>query len=355
VLHGGNISAFSKKYNLNREDILDFSSNINNLFYPKEIEEILKESFPQITQYPELEQEELREIIAQREGINLDNIILGNGSIELIYLIANFLSPCKAKIIVPAFGEYQRALKGFGSRITLFRLLEEEEFRLDLDRLYKDLEEEIIFICNPNNPTGGMIEEEYLDRLIDFIRKKRKFLVLDEAFIDFVEDGFSPKLKAKILNGEDIFIIRSLTKFYGLAGLRIGYALGKKELIERLNLRKPPWNINCFAYQVGLKLLKNKEIPKKIKEKIRKEREFLSKELSKIEHLKLFESKTNFILIKLIHPEVDVKRLQERLAEYKIMIRDSENLNLDSSFFRISIKSNKENKILINSLREILN
>lgn len=356
MFHGGNIRACCEKYQFKPEEIIDFSSNINSFKYPEGIKSTLLESICKINSYPDIEQKYLKKVIAEREGLEYENVILGNGSIELIYLISKYLSPNKVKIVVPTFGEYGKALKVFGSQVSYFRVYEEDNFNLDINSLLKSLKKEVaLFICNPNNPTGKLIGSEEIIELAEYLRKKKVFLVIDEAFIDFCEDKVDSSLRRRLIDRGNIFLIRSLTKFYGLAGLRIGYGLADKRLAVWLNELHPPWNINCFAYEIALYVLKNSQEDQKIRDFVRREREYVYSLLSKIECLKPFDSQTNFILIRLFHQTINVEVLEEELIKSKIMIRNSNSLNLESdNYFRIAVKAHEENEFLIQKLRKVL-
>lgn len=357
MFHGGNIRAYGEKYQLKPEEIIDFSSNVNSFKYPQKIKEVLFKSFYQVSNYPDIEQKYLKQAIAKRENLEYENVVLGNGSVELIYLISKYLSPGnKVKVVVPTFGEYEKALKVFGSQVSYFRTPEEDDFNLNIDLLLKSIEEETgLFICNPNNPTGKLVASKQILELTKHLKKRKVFLVIDEAFIDFCPDKVDPFLRRELLQEGNVFLIRSLTKFYGLAGLRLGYGLADKNLAMLLNQMQPPWNINCFAYEVALHVLEDGGVDQEIRDYVRKEREYIYSSLSKIKCLKFFDSQANFVLIKLFHQTINVKMLEEELIRSKIMIRNSKSFNLeDDNYFRVAIKTRHENELLIKRLQEIL-
>ncbi|MBU0600265.1 threonine-phosphate decarboxylase CobD [bacterium] len=356
MFHGGNIWAYAKKYNLEPEKILDFSANVNNFKDQKQIRKIILRNISKISCYPDLKQHDLKEIVAERNKLDNENVVLGNGSIELIYLISKYLSPCQVKIVVPTFGEYEEALKIFGSKISYFKTLEKDNFDLNIDLLLDNLrDEKVLFICNPNNPTGRLIKDNHLLRLIEGLKKRKIFLVIDEAFLDFCQDKIDLNFRRELVKEGDVFLIRSLTKVYGLAGLRLGYALVGNELSKQLNQMLPPWNVNCLAYEVALGILKDKEADEKIREKVNREKRFLVSRLSKLRYLKIFDSQTNFILIKLLANTLNVEKIEEELIKSKILIRNSQSFHLESNnYFRIAVKAHHQNKFFIQKLQEIL-
>lgn len=356
MFHGGNIRAYGEKYQLKPEEIIDFSSNVNSFKYPQKIKEILLKSFCQVSNYPDIEQKYLKQAIAKRENLECENVVIGNGSIELIYLISKYLSPNnKVKVVVPTFGEYEKALKIFGNQVSYFRTHERDNFNLNIDLLLADIEERGLFICNPNNPTGKLVESKQILEIVKNLKKRKVFLVIDEAFVDFCQDKIDPFLRKKLIEEGNVFLIRSLTKFYGLAGLRLGYGLADKNLAMLLNQMQPPWNINCFAYEIALYILENGEVDQEIRDYVRNEREYVYSSLSKIKCLKLFDSQANFILIKLFHQTINVEMLEEKLIRSKIIVRNSKSFNLeDDNYFRVAIKTRRENELLIKNLQEIL-
>ncbi|MDI6785714.1 MAG: threonine-phosphate decarboxylase CobD [bacterium] len=356
MFHGGNIRACCEKYKIKPEEIIDFSSNVNNFKYSEKIKNVLLENIGKINIYPDIEQKYLRKAIAEKENLEYENVILGNGSIELIYLISKYLSPNKIKVVIPTFGEYEKALKAFGSHVSYFRTREKDDFNLNINLLSEDIEDETgLFICNPNNPTGNLIESKQILELAKNLKRKKVFLVIDEAFIDFCQDKIDPFLRKKLLEEKNVFLIRSLTKFYGLAGLRLGYGLADKDLSMLLNQMQPPWNINCFAYEIALHILENKVEDQEIRDYVRSEREYMYSALSKIKCLKVFDSQANFVLIKLLHHAINIEILEEELIKSKIMVRNNKSFNLEGdNYFRIAVKDHHVNEFLIQKLKEIL-
>lgn len=304
--HGGNIYKYGK-------DIIDFSANINPLGLSKEIKRV---NLDRILHYPDPDSKELIKCIARYWRIGEENILLGNGSSELIYLIVYTFRPQKIFIPVPSFSEYERAAKIAG-------------------RWNGGVE--LLFICNPNNPTGSLVK----------VPRFKGLKVVDEAFMDFLQDEDKHTMIWEATKNKKIIVLRTFTKFFAIPGLRLGYLIAHRDIIKRLKRYQPPWNINSLAQAVGI-VLEDKEYIEKTRRFIEKERQFLFRELSKIKGLKPLPSVVNFILVEVDSPA----GLKEKLIQKGILIRDCSNFRgLNNRFIRIAVRKRSENIRLIEALR----
>lgn len=348
--HGGNIREAVEKYNILPENIIDFSANINPLGLSSRVKEAIIKNFDQILHYPDPECKTLRQEFSNCYGINYENTIAGNGCVELIYLITSVLKPRTALILVPTFSEYATALQSINTNITFWELEEEQEFKVPIAEIIKQLNKwEVIFLCNPNNPTGGLIPKTELIALLKEAEKQGVTVILDEAFIDVVD---KESLIKQSCQSEYLFVVRSLTKFFGLAGLRLGFGIGHQKIINRLKSSKIPWSVNAFAQIAGIEVLKDIHFRKHSKKFILEEKNFLYKELLKIKGLKPYYPSANFILIKL-ESFASSTELYDRLAKKGLLIRDCSNFHgLDNKFIRIAVRTREENEILLKTLWE---
>jgi len=339
-MHGGNIFAYAKKYQVELDRIIDFSANINPLGFPDYIKELIIKNINFIKNYPDLETTDLKKAISSYHEVESKNIIVTNGSCELIYLLSRLLSNQIVQIPSPTFTEYERAFK---NRVRLI-----ENFSLSMDKVIDNLKGvEVVFLCNPNNPTGGLWPKEEILRLA-----KQVMVIVDEAFMDFVENKESVVREAT--TSHNLFVIRSLTKFFALPGLRIGYGLGTQKMIKAIEAIQPPWSVNSLAQVVAPHLLQDKNFINKTIELIKKEREFLFNNLNQISYLQPYPSFANFILVKL--NGVNSTALTNTLGKQGILIRDCKDFTfLDDSFIRVAVKTGVENLKLIKELRNICN
>lgn len=342
--HGGNIFEAQRKY---KKKLLDFSANINPFGLPVSVRKTVIDNFEKIIHYPDADNTGLTGKIARHWGISEENILLGNGSVELIYLVLSAFKPKESLITIPAFSEYERAARAQKSKITFLKL--DEKFRLNLSLAAGKAD--ILFLCNPNNPTGNIIIEDKksLGQLAG------KLVVIDEAFMDFVPNRRKYSLIWDAARKRNIVVIRSFTKFFALPGLRIGYLIAHKKNIARLRKHLPPWNTNCLAQAAAGAILDKKEYIEKTYALIEKEKKFLFERLNDIKGLKPYPSSVNFILIKIEKPKITSGVLTRQLIGKGILIRDCSNFRgLNNKYIRIAVRLRRENEKLISALMAVV-
>lgn len=344
-LHGGNIYEIERKH---KKEVIDFSSNINPLGLPQEVKRVLYRNIDRILYYPDPDATSLVQKIANYWEINKKNVLLGNGSAELIYLIAATFKPKTTVIPVPTFSEYERAVRSVSSKISFLRLKENNNFRLNLSSLKKG---DIFFLCHPNNPTGNFVLSN--PKAIEHLANK--LVVVDEAFMDFLPAQKDYTFVQRATASRKIAVLRTFTKMFALPGLRIGYLLGHEEVINKLRQCQPPWSSNSLAQLAAELILENKEYVKKSVHLVEKERKFLFDEIAKITGLTPYPSLANFLLIKLNDRNLTSSLLRERLIPKGILIRDCANFKgLDNGFIRIAVRSHKENLKLLEVLKKAI-
>ena len=359
VSHGGDIWGFSRKYDVPLEDVLEFSGPINFLGPSPKAVEAVKQCAKFIKFYPDPNPVEFKEKIAQYvgHGVEEENIILGNGSIELIYAITEILpSTFNAVIPVPSFSEYEKAALRVGGKVVFVQL--PEDFALDTERIKKAVtnETKIICICNPHSPSGTLYTKKSILDLLQFSQKKDVVLSIDENYIEFAEKGEDNTVAGLVKEYENLFVIRSVTKFYGMAGIRFGYGVSTNKLVDKLENVRLPWSINGLASFATLAAFNDTEFIKNTKTIIAKERAQLAKGLEEIEGLHVYPSVTNFLLVKITNGKINSTQLKEALTKEKILIRDCCTfIGLDDKYFRVTIRSTKDNQKLIETIKQILN
>jgi len=351
--HGGNWREAAKKYGLSPNNILDFSANINPWTSSPGVEEIVKDNLKDIYHYPDPQCTQLIKQISQYLGVDRENILAGNGSTELIYLAARALLPPRALIFAPTFSEYERALKASGGEPKFLFLKESQGFSVNIQRIIDETKDvQALFICNPNNPTGTFFPKAELLQVLKITEERKIGFILDESYLDFKYPGETLVKEAQ--KSDHLLVLRSFTKFFAIAGLRLGYGVAGRHLIEKMVGLKEPWTVNCLAQAAGIYLLRNEEKIKKIREAVNKESEFLFGELSRIAGLKPYPPEANFILVK-IETGPSSSKLQGDLARRGILIRDCSNFaGLKNRFFRVAARKREENLRLIDSLREAI-
>ncbi|MCW4047429.1 MAG: threonine-phosphate decarboxylase CobD [Candidatus Bathyarchaeota archaeon] len=357
VSHGGDVWGFSRKYNIPVEKVLDFSGPINFLGPSPKALDAVKQNAKLIRFYPDPNPVELQAEIAKYvgQGVDVANIILGNGSIELIYMITEVFHPgFKAIIPVPSFTEYEKAALRVGGEPVFVQL--PENFALETESVKKAITDDtrIVCICNPHSPSGTRYSRETVLDLLEFCHKKNVILSVDENYIEFTEKAQDTTMAGYVKKYENLFVIRSVTKFYGMPGIRFGYGIAAETLIDTLQTVRQPWSINSLAGFATLAAFKDTEFIENTKRTIAKEREQFAKMLSEIGALRVFPSETNFLLVKILNGRITSTALREEMSKKGILIRDcSTFVGLDDSYFRVTVRSAADNLKLVETLKEV--
>ena len=326
--HGGNIYNEAVKY--------DFSVNTNPLGMPEDVKEKLKENLGNICQvYPEETCYELRKSISLKENISEHQIMCGNGASELIYGLVRAIRPRKALVVVPSFSEYIRALRANDSEIVYYQLAPERDFIVAEDIMsYLTPELDMVFLCNPNNPTGKLIEPDLMLDIITYCRMNRIYVVIDECFMDFVKDYKKHTRKGLIPYNPYVVILNALTKIFAFPGIRIGYAMTSDvDLIHAVNVQLPSWN---------------EDYVEESRKYVFRERGYMYEEMKKM-GFKVYEPSANFIFF-----QSDIPLYQELLDRH-ILIRNCDNFDgIMHGYCRVAIKKHDENEILLKEMKDII-
>jgi threonine-phosphate decarboxylase len=345
VIHGGKIPVKNSDHN-----IIDFSSNITPLGIPNFVKLIIKKNLDKVQFYPDPKSENVISSLEKYTHLSKSNIVVGNGAIEILYNFCfAFLSKTtKVLIHVPTFQEYETAVKLSNCKISYFKSL---NLSTNIDSFISQIPKNgCIFLCNPNNPTGKLLSKKELLSIIIVAKKLKTIVFIDECFIELVPKS-NESLISYVKKYDNLFILRSLTKSFGLPGLRIGYACGSKEIIKILQKIKIPWSVNSLAQDAANAVIKNISHIKKSNIIIQKELKYLEDNISILNGFECISSSTNFILIK---TKNDSTKLQTKLLKNKILIRDCKNFRgLDNHYIRIAVKSHKDNVKLVKALEKI--
>ncbi|KJR41556.1 L-threonine-O-3-phosphate decarboxylase [Candidatus Magnetoovum chiemensis] len=349
VTHGGNIYEAAEDLGLPERKIIDFSASINPLGISKKIKAQIRKHLKYLKNYPDPACVKLTELIAKKYNAPKENILIGNGSIELIYLLVRTLSPQKALIPAPTFSEYERALNiNNVYAIKHIFLQEQEGFKLDIAAFAHSMSDtDIAFLCNPNNPTATYLNKNDIATLSKQAKENNCFLVIDEAFLDFLNQDSAIELT---IDNPKIIVLRSLTKFYALSGLRIGFAVCNKTIKDKLLSLKEPWTVNSLAQIAARTALKDNIYEKQTFDILKKEKTFIEQSLNKY-NIHYYPSKINFYLIK---HEI-AHHLYLELRKKGILLRDCSNYKgLDQNYIRIAVKNHRENTILMKEIKRLL-
>ncbi|MCF7363981.1 threonine-phosphate decarboxylase [Vibrio diazotrophicus] len=351
--HGGNVLQMANQFGLAPSDVIDFSANINPLGMPGGLKHLLVENLSRLEQYPDIDYHLLHRQLARHHQCSQSHVIAGNGATELIFLWAQYVKPKKALLVEPSFGEYRRALTRVGCKITNYLLREEEEFRVTkriLTALSPDLD--CLFLCTPNNPTGLQPDPDLLIEILNRCDVMGIKLFVDESFLDFMPETKS--LCRYLPCHSNLYILRSLTKFYALPGLRLGYMLSSDaKLLQLIREQREPWTINALAALAGEVLFDFITYHQATYDWLAKEQSYLLGELQQFEQIKPYKSSANYIFFK--HSDSQ-STLQAQLMKHSILIRSCANyIGLDKSFYRVAIKSRPDNERLVSALKKVFN
>lgn len=341
-IHGGDV--------YRHPGVLDFSANLNPLGTPETVIRATQDSILQIAQYPDACQEQLIEELAKYEEVPKEWLICGNGAAELIFALVHAMRPKKALLAVPTFAEYEQALSSCGCEVQYVYLQESRGF-IPGDEILDAITEQtdLLFWCNPNNPTGVLTSPNLLKRIMKRCQETDTFLVVDECFLDFVEGGESVSLKATLKENRHVFLLKAFTKRYAMPGIRLGYGITANEtLLQAMERQMQPWNVSIPAQAAGIAALKETAYVEQACKLIEREKEFLCKELERL-GMKIYGSRANYIFFR------GQKDLYEKLLEEKVLIRDCSNYpGLEKGYYRIAVKKHEENCQLLEVMSRVV-
>lgn len=321
---------------------IDIKANFStNIYYKSNnswLKNFLQDNWEILSSYPEPDAFSLKEALADYHSLKTDNFIIGNGATEIFYLVAQAFADSKTLIAVPSFAEYKDACKSFKHSISFCKIEDLHEAKNEYD---------LIIICNPNNPNGHIYSHNEIENLLN--KHTKASLLIDEAFVDFiVEDISSVQLVEKY---ERLMICKSMTKDYAIPGLRLGYLIANKNIIEKVEAFKQPWSVNALAIEAGKYALKYCQnlLPNTIE--LNKDREIFQEQINKIEGFKCHKTHTPFFLVETKHNSTKLKDYLKN--KHAILIRDASNFeSLDNHYFRLNTLDEKRNNMLIKALEE---
>ena len=356
--HGSDLEKIEKIYGIKKEDIISFSANVNPLGLSGRLRRTLSEHLDVITGYPDREYTSLRRVIAGYCGSECDNIIVGNGSTELISLFIQIEHPGKALIVGPTYSEYEREVSLGGGTSLYFPLKEKDNFILDHERLAEQLNESIdlLILCNPNNPTSTCISRRTMRKILDVCKQNDIFVMVDETYIEFTKDYDEVNSVPLTQYYNNIIILRGISKFFAAPGLRLGYGItGNRDLIKAINSRKNPWTINSLAEAAGQLMFTDEEYIRRTKALISSERSRVTAALTNIKGLKVYEPSANFVLVKIENDAVTADILFDACIREKMMIRNCCTFPfLDNKYFRVCFMMPEMNDRLLSVIRSVM-
>lgn len=338
--HGGNIYGGEKIK-------LDFSVNTNPLGLPECVKTALRSDESIYTRYPDTQYRALRAALEQHHGVREGQVLCGNGAADMIFRLCAWKKAKRILLPAPTFSEYERSVRLFGGEIREHKLSPDNGFLVTKEFAEHISEDtDMVFLCNPNNPTGQLVPEDVMDHILERCRELGVLLMVDECFIEFT-DGRS--LAKKLDEYPNLLILRAFTKLYAMAGIRLGYMLGNESILEQMSVYGAEWSVSGPAQAAGLAALTAEpEWTQMSRSLAARERSFMAEELEKM-GIAVFPSYANFMLLRSDLP------LHEELKKRGIYTRSCGNFSgLDESYIRIALRNRADNEILLNAVRGII-
>ena len=343
VTHGGRALMFAREHNLDYREVLDFSANINPLGPSPKAVAAIKDGADVIRVYPDEDPVRLIRRLSDRFNVSKDKLLAGNGATELLYFWLRAIRPKTATLIIPTFTEYRRGLESVGAAVQTIQLNAADHFRLPP----AVVDTNAVIVTNPNNPTGSYAPPEEMADWISRVNPSTQVFV-DEAFVEFTAQ---PSILRYVDRFPNLWVLRSMTKFYALPGLRLGYLAGSG--IPRLRAKREPWQVNALAELAGIASLEDRGHEEATMQLIQRERVWVWKQLQTVSGVRAFPSDANFFLARCLR-DGDLDGFIRKLTDANILIRDCRGIEgLDGPYFRFAIRKRAENSRLLDYLREL--
>lgn len=358
AFHGSDLEQIEAHYGIPQEQIVSFGANVNPLGLSPSVKQALMEHLDIITRYPDRAYKSLRKTISGYCGANIEHIVVGNGSTELISLLISQQRARHALVVGPTYSEYERELSLTGGRMSFYHLKETEGFHLDpgdfLDHMEPDVD--LVILCNPNNPTSSAVPLRDLEVIVRECQKQNIFVMIDETYVEFapcIDDITAVPLAASY---DNLMVIRGVSKFFAAPGLRLGYGItSSRAFLDTLKLHQNPWSLNSIGAFAGERMLADTAYIKETRALILSERSRICQELKSCNQIKYYEPYANFILVRLLKKGLTSFDVFEHAIQKGLMIRDCSSFEcLEGEYIRFCIMNKEDNDRLLACLKEVL-
>jgi threonine-phosphate decarboxylase len=350
--HGGDLLTAEESFGLPKEQFLDFSSNMNPLGPPSIVKELMQTRWMDIVKYPDPAVRELRRKLSYKYNIPQESILVGNGAAELIDLVARVRKPRITGIARPSFSEYEEAIHKTGGHIYDIPLYAQTDFVLQQEAALEAAGKcDLLFLGHPNNPTGKLIPQPLLDQLAD----SGQPLILDEAFMDFVPEEKERSMLRRAAVHPNLYVIRSMTKFYAIPGIRLGFIVAHPDRIRELADQQVQWSVNYLAQLIGAAVLEDQAFEDETRQWLSMEKPWLIEQLKHL-GLEVVHSEVNFLLFSFaVESGIDVKQAQKHMGRQGILIRDASLFpGLNERYCRIAVRLREQNEQLLAGLKQTI-
>lgn len=359
TVHGGNVDEVARAYRVSPDRLIDFSANINPMGPPsRALMRLAREAADRhvLTRYPDPGYAELRRVLATELRVPATGVTIANGSVALIGAIIRSIAPRECLLVTPAFAEYARALRANGCRVRRFPLDAARDFGLDSDAFADVLTKyrpPMCVVVNPHNPSGALTPRPPMLRVLDRALRTKTQLVIDEAFMDYVP---AETLVAEAVGSEHLVVLRSLTKFYGMPALRVGYAVSNPRMAARIAAQLPPWPVTTLAASAAAEAVQDRQYARRTLVSVTDQRRWLSQALG-ITGVTVYPSAANFLLLRLPATAPTSARVRARLiTDAGVVVRDCRSFDglSNGRFIRVAVRQRDENEQLVHALQSVL-
>jgi len=346
--HGGDWASFEIEYG---RPPLDFSMNVNPLGMSEKVRKAIAEAAKTAEKYPDPACRQLRNALAEAEGVSADRIFCGAGAADIIYRLAKSAKTCEDPyllITAPTFAEYEEAFAAEGWKIGRWPLEEKNGFKIGEDMIDAISDEvDMVFLCEPNNPTGVATDKGLLEKILEACHRAGAMLVIDECFNGFLDNPEQHTMKGCLNQYGNLIILKAFTKLYGMAGVRLGYCLCPSAgMVESLAKAGPPWNVSSLAQAAGLAALEDSDYAEAGRKIVQEERPLLKDALRQLGIAEVF-GEANYLLFK------GPVGLDEKMRERGILIRNCDNYyGLGRGWYRIAVKTHEDNLKLLEEMKQ---
>ncbi|GGH01009.1 pyridoxal phosphate-dependent aminotransferase [Silvibacterium dinghuense] len=348
-LHGGQLRALSARFGIPVSELLDFSANINPDGPPHAVQAALREAFADpsvLMDYPDFEEVELRKSLARYAGVHAEHVVVSNGFVPLLDAALRVLPVRRCLVSMPAFVEYRRTLERAGVAVMPHRGRSDENFRIDPGALFGRKCDSML-LANPQNPSGVLLSREALLQIVEEAARRNIVVFLDEAFIDYAPEA---TLSGEVERFSHLIVFRSVTKFFGMAGLRVAYALASREVSSRMQEAIAPWSITTLASLAAACAVQDEAYVQRTLARNAERRQRLQRRLEELRIL-FYPAAANFLLLRL-HGSVDASAFWERMiCEHRMVLRNCANYEaLPPGHLRVAVRADAENERLLKAL-----
>ena len=335
-----------------------FNANLNPKGIPESVTQAIKENISSIVKYPDIYYNKLKTAVSSYVGAPLENIVMGNGSTDLLKLYGALLLPKKALLLTPGPSEFENVLSAYNVELSFYDLKEEDDFKLDMDDLISQLTDDLdlIIIANPNNPTSKKIELADIRKLTEACKEKNIFLIIDEMYIEFLDDYKEYTAVPLTEEFDNISVIRSVSKFFAVPGLRFAYAImNNPEHKEIIDLTTTKNNIASLTAIAITDMFKDEEYITESQSMIHTERSLVYLAMSTSKTIKLIKPDANFMLVKLLKDDLSSSDVAMHCNQRGIIIRKCDDIRgLSDKYRRMCVMKPKQNDLMVNTILEIV-